>query len=137
MQTEVLVALIGGLSIVLVALIQSQRTMRRQVSEVHESTVNSHGTDLRHDVDRALDQGKRTLQHLTDVQATQARVLLALTDVRAEQERQHRALDEHMTASTDVVARLEARDQQLDTAIASLSEALPIVARSTPPPEGD
>lgn len=136
MPTEVAVALVTTLGGIIVVLIQTQRTMRRQVAEVHESTVNSHGTDLRHDVDRALGQGDRTLEHLTTMQSTQARILLTMTDVRAEQERQrgeqerqHRTLADHL----EVTAKRDERLDALETALAGISEALPIIARSTPP----
>ena len=69
-MAQILTALIAAAGAVIVAWIgtRSARSVQRDVREVHESTVNSHGPDMRTQLDRIEDVQAlvlRTLEHHT------------------------------------------------------------------------
>lgn len=122
MGPEVTVALIGSATAVIVATITvvgQRRTGRAvdrvetQVAAVHESTVNSHPTNLREDLDEVHADLRSVHSALDRIEANQAQLGSSVTAFAKDARDATRYVRGHDAASALVVEQLHERDDEL------------------------
>lgn len=119
MAPEVFVACITSATAVVVALISTRRTgvatrrIEGKVDEVHESTVNSHQTNMRQDLDAVYNKVHVLTDSVERIEGAQANLGALVARLAREQTTANKYVREHDAASALVVAALKRRDDEL------------------------